>query len=110
VIDFISFIRDDQLKTKEEITKAQQFRKLCTDSGEYVYQSLYMLLNIELASVFEQEAAVWLSKRSKTSCSLIDKPERDIPLAFKESAIRQPLPSNKNLQSSPSLRRILTEF
>ncbi|CAF1078389.1 unnamed protein product [Didymodactylos carnosus] len=109
VIDLISFVRDDQLKRQEEVAKARQFRTLCTDSGGYIYQNLHVLSDIELASIFEQEAAVWLSKRSKTSHGTIDKPERYIPPNFEESAIRQPS-SNKNIQSSSRLRRILNEF
>ena len=108
-IDFISFIRDDQLTRKEDIDKAQQFRKLCADSGGYVYRNLPASSNIELASIFEQEAAIWLSRRSRTSRGIIDKPERYIPPAFEEAAVRRPS-SDGTVQSSSHLRRILNEF
>lgn len=107
VIDFISFVRDDQLK-KEETSMVRQFRKLCTDSGGYVYQNLCKQSDLELAAIFEQEAAVWLSKRSRTSHGIIDKPERYVPPTFQEKACRDPGMTEKSTTSS-FLRRILNE-
>jgi ubiquitin-protein ligase len=109
IIDLISFVRDDQLKTEEEVLQARQMRKLCTDSGGYVYQNIQFLSDIELAAMFEQEAAVWLSKRCRTSCGAVDKPERYVPPSFKEMAVHQ-LPSSNNVQSSSQSRRIFNEF
>ncbi|CAF1301241.1 unnamed protein product [Rotaria sp. Silwood1] len=109
VIDFISFVCDEQLIKKNEITKAQEFRKLCTESGGYIYRNLNLLSDIELAALFEQEAAVWLSKRSRTSYGIIDKPVRYISSAFQEKANRQ-LPSDSAIQNSSRSRRILNEL
>ena len=97
VIDFISFIRDDQFKNEKEATKTREFRKLCIDSSGYIYQNLQILSDIELTSIFEQEAAVWLSKRSKKSRGFIDKPERYISPIFEEKAQHQ-VPWDTNVQ------------
>ncbi|UJR32732.1 hypothetical protein I4U23_020191 [Adineta vaga] len=109
VMDFISFINDNELKTQEDIVKVKQTRRLCIDSGGYVYKDLKSRSDIELASIFEQEAAIWLSKRSTTKSGIIDKPERDIPLAFSEPAIHRPL-LNENMNNSICVRRILNEY
>ncbi|CAF1452580.1 unnamed protein product [Adineta ricciae] len=108
-IDLISFVHDKQLKNPQEVEKATQIRKLCAESGGYVYNNLRTRSNIELASMFEQEAAVWLSKRSKSKSGTVDKPERYVPLAFEQRASQQ-VSSNDTISKSSCLRLIMREF
>ena len=108
VVDFISFVRDDQLKNQKEITKVRQIRDLCSESGGYIYRNLYRRSDLELAAIFEQDAAVWLSKRSRTSCGIVDNPERYISPNFQKTAVRDP-PGNEKTVTSSRLRRILFE-
>lgn len=108
VIDLISFIRDDQLKSEKEILYARQMRDLCIQSHGYVYRNIQLLSDIELTALFEQEAAAWLSKRSQTSYGLVDKPERDVPVMFKETAVQ--VSSIRDVPSSSVSRRVFSEL
>ncbi|CAF2961070.1 unnamed protein product [Rotaria sp. Silwood2] len=109
VIDFVSFLRDNQMKTSMEIRTVQEFRVLCEKSGGYIYRNLRLLSNIELAAMFEQEAAVSLSKRAWTSHGVVDKPERHVPSMLEEEAVDNPL-LKENPNHLSRIRRILNEI
>lgn len=109
VIDFISFLRDDQIDEDNKKRTIEEFRKLSTDSGGYVYSNLHYRSNIEVAAMFEQEAAVWLSKRAKRSSGIVEKPVRHVNPNFQQPATRQ-LAHNINIQNSTRQVRIHKEF
>ncbi|CAF3199009.1 unnamed protein product [Rotaria sp. Silwood2] len=108
VIDFVSFLHDNQLNDKDNNT-IREFRQLCINSGGYVYSKLHYRSKIEVATMFEQEAAVWLSKRASESHGIVEKPERHVNPNFQQSAVCQ-VCYNGNIQNSSHFVRIYKEF
>ncbi|CAF4846362.1 unnamed protein product, partial [Rotaria socialis] len=109
VIDFVSFLRDDQLNDEKKNNSIRNFRQLCIKSGGYVYSKLHYRSKIEVAGMFEQEAAVWLSKRARESRGVVEKPERHVNPIFQRLAVRQ-VSNNTNTQNSSRLVRVFKEL
>ncbi|CAF0852413.1 unnamed protein product [Rotaria sordida] len=109
VIDFVSFLHDNQLNDKDKNNAIQEFRQLCMNSGGYVYSNLHYRSKIEVAGMFEQEAAVWLSKRARQSSGIVEKPEYYVNPKFQQLAVRQ-VSDYTNTPNSSCLVRILKEF
>ncbi|CAF3700468.1 unnamed protein product, partial [Rotaria sordida] len=79
------------------------------NSGGYVYSNLHYRSKIEVAGMFEQEAAVWLSKRARQSSGIVEKPEYYVNPKFQQLAVRQ-VSDYTNTPNSSCLVRILKEF
>ena len=109
VIDFISFLRHNQIDDKNKNKAIQNFHRLCLDSGGYIYSNLHYRSRIDLAGMFEQEAAVWLSKRATESGGFVEKPERQVNRNFQQLAVGQ-MSCKTNIQNSSRFGRIWKEF
>jgi ubiquitin-protein ligase len=108
VIDFVSFLRDDLLKSDEKDT-VFSFRQLCKMTHGYVYQNL-PLTNIELGATFEREAAVWICERESKSFGLVDKPVHRMPAQLHHKATHKiPVQFAQDILSVPNYNRVLHE-